>query len=125
VVEVSIDNIIRMVEMKSSEFKSIILSNGYDLSKTENDCTEFVKGSSAEGTAHVISKCSLYLVTIGWFSLDKGISNITGFMDEIEKYYSGFDKKMQLPVYQVKKNNSVYNFYITRSEGTESVFCRK
>lgn len=125
IVEVSIDNLIKIMEMPSSEFKRIILSNGYNLSTVENDCTDFVKGSSADGTIHVISKCSLYLVTIGWFSLNEGNSNITQFMDEIEKYHAGYDQKMQLPVYQVKKNNSTYNFYIKRSAGTESVFCRK
>lgn len=125
IIEVTIDNIIKIMELPSSEFKSIIISKGYNLSTVEDDCNNFVKGSSLDGTIHGLGKCSLYSFSIGWFSLEDGKSNISLFIDEIEKYYAGYDNNMELSFYQVKRNNLIYKFYISRSKETESVFCTR
>lgn len=125
IIEVSIDNIIKIMSFSSSEFKRIILAKGYDLWEVENNCNTFGKGSTANRTIHDITKCSLYFFSIGWYSLEEGKSNISGFVDEIEQYYAGYDKQMQMSVYQIKRNNSVYNFYFSRNQKAESVFCRK
>ncbi len=124
VVEVSINNLIRILEMPSSEFDKNMKSKDYSLN-VEDDCNNYVKGGSLDGTIHAVSKCSRYLVTIGWFSLDRGRTNIKAFKDEIEQYYAGYDREMQMSYYQVKRNNIIYNFYITADNSSESVFCKK
>ena len=124
VVGVSINNLIRILEMPSSECDRIMKSRGYSLN-VQNDCNSYVKGGSIEGTIHEVSKCSRYLVTVGWFSLDRGRTNIKAFKDEIEQYYAGYDKEMQMSYYQVKRNNFIYNFYITADNSSENVFCKK
>ena len=124
-VEVSINNLIKIMELPSSTFKQEILSKGYNTSTIKDDCVDYVKGSTAERTIHSISKCSKYLVNIAWYSLPNGKSNITKFVDEIEDHYGGYDKDLQTTYYQIKRNNFIYNFYIMRSGQTESVFCKK
>lgn len=125
IVKVSIDNLIGIMEMSSSQMKSDITSHGYNQSTVENDCVTYVKGSSLDGTIHGVTKCSKYLISIGWFNLSNGKSNLTTFIDEIESYYAGYDSDMQNSYYQVKRNNFKYNFYIMRNNKTESVFCKK
>jgi hypothetical protein len=124
IVEVSITNLIRILEMPSSEFDRIMKSRGYNLN-VQNDCNNYIKGGSIEGTIHEVSKCSRYLVTIGWFSLDRGRTNIKAFKDEVEQYYAGYDKEMQMSYYQVRRNNFIYNFYIMADNSSENVFCKK
>jgi len=124
IVEVSINNLIRILEMPSSAFDQAMKSKGYNLN-IEDDCNNYVKGGSLDGTIHAVSKCARYLVTIGWFSLDRGRTNIKVFKDEIESYYAGYDRDMQMSFYQVKRNNFIYNFYITADNSSENVFCKK
>jgi hypothetical protein len=124
IIEVSINNLIRIIEMPSSDFDQSMKSKGYNLS-VKNDCNNYVKGSSLDGTIHEVSKCARYLVTVGWFSLDRGRTSIKAFKDDIERYYAGFDREMEMSFYQVKRNNSVYNFYILADNSSENVFCKK
>lgn len=124
VVEVSINNLIKILEMPSSEFDHTMKSRGYNLN-VQDDCNSYVKGGSLDGTIHAVSKCSRYLVTIGWFSLDIGRTNIKAFRDEIESYYAGYDREMQKSYYQVRRNNGIYNFYIMADNSSENVFCKK
>lgn len=124
IIDISVDNIIKVMDMPSSEFDRIIKLKGYTLN-VNNDCNNYIKGNSFDGSIHEISKCSLFLVTIGWFSLENGQSNITKFIDEIEKHYAGYDSKMKLSFYQVKRNNHTYNFYFTRTQSSENIFCKK
>lgn len=124
VVEVSINNLVRILEMPSSEFDRTMKSKGYALN-IKDDCNNYVKGGSLDGTIHEVSKCARYLVTIGWFSLDGGRTNIKAFKDEIEQYYAGYDNGMQMSYYQVKRNNFIYNFYIMADNSSENVFCKK
>jgi len=124
IIEISVTNIIKCINLSNSEFNRIVLSKEYKNSKIENDCNDYIKGSSFDGTIHDITKCSFHFFSIGWYSLEEGNSYMKDLLDDLEKYFVGYDSSTKLPEYRIKYDGSIYGFYLSRSTGTELVMCK-
>lgn len=125
IVKPSLDNIIGILNMSSTQFKNDVISKGYRPSKSEDDCNSFTKGSTAEKTIHEITKCSNYFFNISWFNKMPNKSSIGEFLEEIEPYNVGYDSESNAPVYQVRKGHVMYQIHISKKSTTEAIYCKK